>query len=652
MKTPVRLLHLEDDPADAQLILSALQHAGLPCEVIRVAGSRDYSAALEQGKFDLILADYQLPGFDGLAALAMARERRADVPFLFVSGFIGEEVALHSLKTGATDYVFKHNLARLAPAIRRALQEAREHREREQAEAALQEREAVLRSFYDAAPFMMGIVEPLPDDLLHLSANAASAKFLGTTPDAMRRCRSSDLGIPLEVISGWLEHLRQAQRLGRPVEFEQASTRESQTRCLTITVSGLPATPGQPPRFCYVAEDITDKRQLEQQFLRAQRLESVGTLASGLAHDLNNVLAPILMALHLFRLKLTDAEDQELLGNLESTARRGADIIRQVLTFARGVEGTRQPLRLKPLVNDVAMMLRDTFPRSIKIQTRVPDDLWNVSGDATQIYQVLMNLCLNGRDAMPAGGRLLIAGANAQIDEAAARLHPGSKAGQYVVLTVADNGTGIAPEMLNKIFDPFFTTKEVGKGTGLGLSTVLSIVKSHGGFVTTTSEPGRGSEFKVHLPGEPRSALLSAEAAAASIERGTSELILVVDDETAIRQVTSAALEGHGYRVVTARDGPEALALFDRHKRRIQLVITDMMMPRRDGASLIQTLLSLAPRLKIIAVSGLVEAAPSPAPGVAFLQKPFAAEKLLQAVHEALHPSVRPALAKGGGDLA
>jgi len=648
MPSLVRILHLEDDPIDSELISSTLCHEGLDCEIHWVSNQASFESALAGGGFDLILADYHLPGFDGDAALALCRQLRCPAPFLFVSGFIGEEVALESLKQGATDYVFKHNLARLVPAIRRALQEAKEQRERRQAEAALQESESALRSFFNTAPFMMGIVEMLPGDLLHLSANAASARFHGTDPEAMRGRRSSELGVSAEVIAQWLSQIQEAQRRQAPVQSEYSwATRERNCQ-VSATVSELPRPPGQAPRFCYVAEDVTDKKQLEQQFLRAQRLESIGTLASGIAHDLNNVLAPIIMSLKLFRPKLADPEDQELLLALDSSARRGADIVKQVLTFARGVEGARQPVDLKRLVGELEKIARDTFPRSIQINVSIDDEIGRTVGDSTQIYQVLMNLFVNARDAMPNGGCLTLTGGNVVLDDQTARLHPDALPGRYVVLSVFDSGSGIPPELMTRIFDPFFTTKEVGKGTGLGLPTALTIVKSHGGFINVYSEIGRGTEFKVYLPAENGVVLTEQEVTIHQIPRGNGELILVVDDEPTIRQVTKATLIDQGYDAIAASDGAEAVALFAREKGRIKLVVTDMMMPLMDGLALIQALQKMDRHVRVIAVSGLLDGSAPPqalqTAHVNFLQKPFTAEKLLIAINEMLHANDTPML--------
>jgi signal transduction histidine kinase/CheY-like chemotaxis protein len=444
------------------------------------------------------------------------------------------------------------------------------------------------------------------------------------------------------LIPKWIEHFRETSRLSHPVEAEHSFTHHGQIHWISMTVSALPGGSGTPNRFCYVAADTTDKKQLEQQFLRAQRLESVGTLASGIAHDLNNVLAPIVMSLRLFRSKLPGTEDQEVLTGMESSARRGADIIRQLLTFARGAEGVRHAVDVGALIGDLAKMLRDTCPRSIRIETAVASDLGAVIGDATQIYQVLMNLCVNARDAMPAGGLLRLAAGQLPAQAGVPHARSALDSGDWILLTVSDTGCGIAPGILDKIFDPFFTTKAASFGTGLGLSTAQSIVKSHGGLITVTSQINQGTEFKVFLPMHS-SAPAPADATPAIVPaRGRGELILVVDDEPAVRLVTRATLLDHGYRVVTAGDGNEALSVFLGEGKAVHLVLTDMMLPSMDGAALVRSLRELSPGLKAIAMSGLLNGkALAESPGLAsttFLQKPFTAECLLQCVAEALKP--------------
>ncbi len=390
---------------------------------------------------------------------------------------------------------------------------------------------------------------------------------------------------------------------------------------------------GKVYRIAGVAEDITERKKLEQQFLRAQRMESIGTLAGGIAHDLNNVLGPIIMSLDLFKMKFTDPDSQELLEVVRTSAQRGADMVRQVLSFARGVEGRQMEVQIRHLIGDIEKILIDTLLKNITTRTVVPHDLWSVTGDPTQLHQVLLNLCVNARDAMPDGGKLTISAENRILDEQYAGLNLEAKPGPYVYIQVEDSGTGIAPEILEKIFDPFFTTKEVGKGTGLGLSTAMGIIKSHGGFIRVYSELGKGTKFSIYLP-----ALTEAFGAAApeapDMPRGHDELILVVDDEPAARQITQQTLEAFGYRVILATDGAEAVATYAARGEEIAVVLTDMTMPIMDGLSVILVLLKINPSVRIIGASGLSDhgyATKAASLGVKhFLPKPFTAEDLLK----------------------
>jgi PAS domain S-box-containing protein len=363
---------------------------------------------------------------------------------------------------------------------------------------------------------------------------------------------------------------------------------------------------GKVTRIVGVAEDITQRKQLEERFLRAQRLEAVGTLASGIAHDLNNILTPMLMVASLLKKKLPDPRDTDLLALVEQGAQRGANIIRQLLTFSRGIEGNRGPVQPRHLLKEMESIMRETFPRELVLGQKVPADLWPIVADATQIHQVLMNLCVNARDAMRRGGRLTLAAHNLVLGEAETAAQPPAKPGPFVRLTVADTGEGIPRENLDRIFEPFFTTKEIGQGTGLGLSTVLGIVHSHGGFVTVDSEPGRGSAFHVHLPAAAGSGDTPPPAAAVPAP-GSGETILVVDDEPAIRSTIGFALAGSNYRVLAAADGREAMTLFLKHRDSVRLVFTDLMMPGVNGFALIRSLRALAPGLRFVAASGLTD---------------------------------------------
>jgi len=404
-------------------------------------------------------------------------------------------------------------------------------------------------------------------------------------------------------------------------------------------------TQGKPKAILVIGTDVTEKKKVESQLLRAQRMESIGTLAGGIAHDLNNVLAPILMAIEILKRNVTDERSRRLFGTLETSAQRGADMVKQILTFARGVEGERMLLQPRHLLKDVEKIAAETFPKTIRLRTDAPSDLWSVSGDATQLHQVLLNLCVNARDAMPHGGVLSLGAGNVDLDGEYAKLNVDAKPGPHVVLSVTDTGTGMPPAVMEKIFEPFFTTKEVGTGTGLGLSTSHAIVRSHGGFVHVYSELGKGTTFKVYLPAV-RAAADAAAVRARELPAGNGELILVVDDEASIREIAKETLESYGYRTLVAGDGAEAMALFADAKKEVRAVVTDMRMPFMDGMATIRALRKLDPSVKVIATSGLDQdgAEASAGAGViqAFLHKPYTAEKLLVTLERVLQVDSPP----------
>ena len=391
-----------------------------------------------------------------------------------------------------------------------------------------------------------------------------------------------------------------------------------------------------------VNSDITERKQLEKQFYHAQRLESLGTLASGIAHDFNNILTPILGVTQLLPLQFSNLDErtERLLALLSGSARRGADLVKQILLFSRSTEGQPVVLQIGYLLLEVIGITKQTFPKSITISVNIPTrELWTISADATQMHQVFMNLMINARDAMGDGGNLSVSAENRQLDEYDALIDFDAKAGAYVVVTVADQGSGIPPELLNRIFDPFFTTKEVGKGTGLGLSTVVGIVKNHGGFIKVNSELNKGTEFQVFLPA------IAAEVdqhinLEEGMPRGNGELILIVDDEEAIREVTKMSLENYNYKTMLASDGIGAIALYGKYQQEISVVIMDMMMPNLDGMTTISTLKSLNPLVKIIATSGLLDnrQIALDVDVQQFLLKPYTIRQLLQMLTNLLSP--------------
>ena len=423
--------------------------------------------------------------------------------------------------------------------------------------------------------------------------------------------------------------------LGQRAEY-RFSLKDGSIRFIESQGSVIRDGHGNTVRVVAVSRDVTERKQLEKQFLRAQRMESIGTLAGGIAHDLNNVLAPIMLSFDIISKKLPDEQSQKMLQMLQSTAKRGSDLIKQVLSFARGIEGERTLVQLRHLIDEIGKIINETFPKSISLRTDVPKNLATISADATQLHQVLMNLCVNARDAMPHGGTIDIKAETVMLDDQYVRMHSEAKPGLHVVMTVTDQGMGIPPGTMERIFEPFFTTKEIGKGTGLGLSTVLGIIKSHDGFVNVYSEVGKGTTFKVYLPAQG-----VGQAAVAEVKEtlpvGNGELILVVDDEESIREITRTTLEAYGYSVITAADGTEAVASYATHREKIALVLTDMMMPYMDGAATIRAIQKLNPKVKVVAVSGLKQNGHNlTQEAVIFLHKPYTSEKLLNTIHEML----------------
>lgn len=397
---------------------------------------------------------------------------------------------------------------------------------------------------------------------------------------------------------------------------------------------------GHPRAILCLASDITEKKRLETQMLRAQRMESIGTLAGGIAHDLNNILAPIVVSIDILKRTVVDTLGKKTLTAIESSARRGADMVKQVLTFARGIQGERVKMRVEHVIAEVVRLIEETFPRSIEVHNEVPRKLWPIVGDATQIHQVFMNLCVNARDAMDQGGVLTLRAQNALVSEEFARGQLGVTPGPYIHFQVTDTGAGIPETIREKIFEPFFTTKEVGKGTGLGLSTTLGIVKSHGGFLTLDTAPGRGTTFHIYFPADVADEERTTKPPEEALREGNDELILIVDDESALRDVASSTLESYRYRAVVAEDGARALEIFRERRDEIRLVVTDMMMPRVGGAELIREVRAIEPHARFIIMTGMripddiqVDDIQS-VDGV--LQKPFTSEQLLRTVQEVL----------------
>ena len=922
MSTELRVLHLEDSAIDAELVHRQLRQTGLAFAVCRVLTAPDFLAQLHDAAPDLILADYSLPAYDGFLALETARAERPEIPFIFVSGTLGEEIAIEALHRGATDYVLKTRLARLGPAVTRALREVREQRQRRLAENALLQAKEDWERTFDAVPDLIALL-----DCNHkiVRVNQAMAARLKTTPQACvgapcyqllhgtdhppDYCPHARLladgqphqaqafeprldgnflitTSPLFNTAGQLagcvhvardnstqiqaearvEHLNQLLRALRGVNQLVARERDVrlllsgachilvQTRGYVLVWIGLaepgagrvvprgsaghdagflkatqplwensltgaavrdrrpcvcqniaedpaaapwrqaalargyaaaaavpmehggklfgaltvyaaqpgafdseeatllnetatdlafalhnleardqvsaqarlldlardailvrdmqdrivywnkgaerlygwtsaealgrcagallrsegaapaPAQPsllaqgewagelrqltkagqeivvhsrwtlvlsaaGAPESVLIINTDLTESKKLEAQFLHAQRLESIGQLASGIAHDLNNILAPILLAGPMLSQEIQDEENRGLIDMMTSTARRGAELVKQILLFARGVKANKAPVQLAYILKDLTKLLRETIPPSVEIRTDISSSLWLMEADQTQLHQVVMNLCVNARDAMLQGGTLAISARNVLVEPAQAARIPNATPGPHVLLTVTDTGTGISPENLGRVFDPFFTTKATGMGTGLGLSTVMGIVRNHSGFLTVESRLGAGTQFQIYLPATPNSAA-QAEIPSTLAPHGQGEMILIVDDEEGIRAAMTKALENNGYRVLSARDGAEALALFARHRLDVRAVLMDLLMPHADGMLAIRALRAMAPKVKIAVCTGsTLDTHQQELTDLGIddlLRKPFSSQMMLSALRELL----------------
>jgi PAS domain S-box-containing protein len=515
--------------------------------------------------------------------------------------------------------------------------------ERQRATEALRESEERYQLLFRENPLPMWVVDL--KTLALLAVNQAATRIYGYTEEEMLALTLTDLQYG-EDRAALLERFSEANCR---VPDNGFVTRHLKKDGVIITVelsSRVIMFSGREAKLM-LANDVTEKKKLEAQFLRAQRIEGIGTLATGMAHDLNNILAPILISAGTLRWNLPKEEQEKAINRIEVSVKRGAGIIQQVLTFGRGLNGERVALNVGEVVDEVMRIAGRTFPKNISVSFHVEPDLWPVIGDRTQIHQVLLNFCINARDAMPDGGSLSVRARNMTLTEARPALPAPAQPGPYVLLQVTDTGCGIGPDDRERIFDPFFTTKEVGKGTGLGLSTALGILKSHHGAIMVESEVGKGTTFRALIPASPKSVSAPAAFLPPEIPRGEGEVVLIVDDEVEIVNGVKTMLENQNYRVLVAKTGVDALAVMQCHRDKIQLVITDIMMPEMDGVELIRELRRVQPAVRVIASSGLgtenggsTRSGELAALGVkTFLAKPYAAGKLLDALRRMLRES-------------
>ena len=606
------ILIIDDTPTNLEILLDFLEDYGY-----KVVVSEDGESAIEMAEYappDLILLDIVMPGIDGFETCRRLKANQVtqDIPIIFMTALADNVDKVKGLNLGAVDYITKpleHEevLARINIHLRlqnltKKLTEQNVRLEEEiqqhlQAQQKISEQAALLDIATDAI-----FVQDLSNNIVFWNKGAerlygweAEEAIGKNVLELLYKEISPEIQEPLKNLTStgeWLGELPQV-------------TKDGKNLIVTSRWTSVLDSNGQLKSILVVNTDITEKKQLESQFLRAQRMESLGVLAGGIAHDLNNVLTPVLMAVQLLETKLYDSQSQEWLQILENNVNRGADLIKQVLSFAKGISGERTTIQISHLIQEIKQLASETFPKSIRVNTNIKPDLKPVLGDATQLHQVLLNLVVNARDAMPHGGILKIEANNIYIDEHYARINIDSKVGQYILISVSDTGIGIERHILERIFEPFFTTKELGKGTGLGLSTVVGIVKSHGGFINVYSEVGKGTEFKIYLPSIEALTLSQSVDSSKLLNKGQGQLILVAEDEEPIRNITKTILEIYGYRVITAADGAEAIVLYRQYQSEINVVLLDMMMPYMDGSAAIKLLEQINPEVKIIAVSGL-----------------------------------------------
>lgn len=637
----LQVLFLEDNPTDALLVCDMADQLDVPrLQLTSVSRLTDALDRLRDTRYDAALLDLNLPDSQGIDTVERLRRAAPELPLVVLTGTRDAELVSRILARGAQDYVVKgdadpHLLGKaLQYAVERhrvAAELDRRTRELVRSEMQIREQAALLDEARDAI-----LVVDLERKVRFWNRSAMRLYDWNADEVSGRDAREFLYRDLRTADEAWVQVLETGEWLGE-LATQTRSGREllTDTRMTLVRDEG-----GNAKAVLLIATDITERKKLEVRVLRAQRLDSIGALAGGIAHDLNNVLAPIVMSVDMLREKVGDAEGRAILQTLAESAQRGADMVRQVLMFARGVEGQRVAIRPAELLASLARIFNDTFFKAIDIRVSVDPEVWMVQGDRTQLHQVFTNLAVNARDAMASGGQLLLSAGNLMLDEHQARQHPEAVSGPYVQFAVVDTGTGISPELLDRIFDPFFTTKEIGKGTGLGLASVRGIVRAHGGFVTVYSEPGKGTTFRVYLPAQLDATEQSQLPAVAFLPRGRGELVLVVDDEAAIRQITQCTLEAFGYRTLLAEDGPQALAHYARRGSEIAVVLTDMMMPVLDGASTIRALKAMNPEVITIATSGVGNETQTHAATSAgchrFLAKPYSAASLLTTLDEVL----------------
>jgi two-component system cell cycle sensor histidine kinase/response regulator CckA len=593
--SPVSILLLEDDPLDADLFFS----------IKSVGNADDFKLEVATNKYDIILGDYRMPNWTGLEAVRWLRASGYSIPFILVTGTLGDELAVECIKEGANDYVLKDKLERLPFALLRAVDESRVRAERDQQEQALRQSELQYASIVENAPY--GVFRSDESGRI-LMANPAMVKMLGykSEQELLKLNMEADIYLNSKEQPNILGKMNEQNLVSKP----EAKWRHKDGRAIIVRLEGrrMEADPDRQVVYEVFVQDVTEQRLLEQQFQQAQKMEAIGRLAGGVAHDFNNLLMIIRGCAEL--LDHHKADPQRVGGyikQINDATSIAASVVQQLMAFSRKQVPEKSALDFNAVLRDLRKMLPRLLGEDIQISFSPGQTLNRVAADRAQIEQIILNLAVNARDAMPSGGKLVLATSNVflsspQIESGGVEL----PAGNYVLLSVTDTGTGMDQEVQSHIFEPFFTTKERGKGTGLGLATVYGIVKENQGVVSVESALGKGTTFKIFfaantVAAEPRAVKSIAPAP------GGSETILLVEDEAALREITGEYLQSRGYRVLTASGGLQALEICRTYEAAIDILMTDIIMPGIQGPELVKAALDMRPHMRVIYVSGYTD---------------------------------------------
>ncbi len=640
----IRVLLLEDEPADAELIARELHKAAADVAVHRATSREEFALALREFAPDVVISDHNLPQFSGWDALQLVRRLALDMPFILVTGSLNEETAVAYMKAGAADYLLKDRIARLGPAVAAVLEQKRIREEQERArvaaEEALRAQREFLRAVVDLSPNLIFVKDW---DGRFVLVNQAVADIYGTTVEALLGKTDADFNPNVTEIEHFLRDDRAVMGGGQPKLIPEEPVTDARTgkvRWFQTMKVPLRLPSHDRPLVLGVSTDITERRRLEDQVRLAQKMEAVGTLAGGVAHDFNNLLAAIKATVELALLDLpSDTPVRGDLAEVLEHADRAAALTRQLLAFGRKQVLEPRIVDLNALVVGTVKMLMRVIEEDVQFVLEETPDPATVSADPGQLEQVLMNLCVNARDAMPRGGELAILTERVSIDEAFCATHPWARPGDYVRLTVSDTGIGMDAATQSRIFEPFFTTKVMARGTGLGLAVVYGIVKQHGGLIHVYSEPGKGTSFRIYLPfraGVPEA--VAPEDAGELV--GGSERILLAEDDDALRATTTKLFQRLGYTVVAAANGTEAVEVLAKQGGTFDLAVLDVVMPGLPGQAVFQEAHGRHPGLRFLFTTGY-------SPGTSHVQplkplparvltKPYGIRELARAVRRAL----------------